>query len=300
MDRAIHTPAAQKRAIGRVDDDIHYQCRDVALYDRKPLAHLRPPLPLPLPLKDYASQFQLCRRWRPRWGVPRSHQSSDPISSVLPLGSHWRPPPQPREASDMLPMPKGTGLLSSFPQISPRVPEGPARPSAYCWPRAGRGPAPARRWDRPRCACTSACVCAPTAAPLLAGAVGRDRDHVMPGACCLGFKEATERRPAGSTDALGQVVVPHPSGDPHVFQRAGVVLPEQRQRRLVVDILALASHLLVLLGQHVPGLVATPAALLAPTHPLLRLGQPPRCPAGVPRVLPRRALCRHEHHLPAD
>jgi hypothetical protein len=63
---------------------------------------------------------------------------------------------------------------------------------------------------------------------------------LTPGACCLGFKDGTERCPARITDALGQVMIAYHVGNPQIFQVDGVVLPEQGERRLVVKVRPLA------------------------------------------------------------
>src|SRR5258708_7775254 len=47
-------------------------------------------------------------------------------------------------ARDMLPIPKGKGLLGSLPPPTEGLPQGPARPLEYSWPRSRRGPAPTR------------------------------------------------------------------------------------------------------------------------------------------------------------
>ena len=63
----------------------------------------------------------------------------------------------------------------------------------------------------------------PTAATILGGVLGGNRGHPTPGACCLGFEDGTERRPARITDALGEMVVPYHVGDPQVFEIDRVV-----------------------------------------------------------------------------
>ncbi len=71
------------------------------------------------------------------------------------------------------------------------------------------------------------------------GIGGWHGDDPTPGACCLGFEDGTELRPARIADALGEVAVPYQVGDPQVFQIDGVVVPQQRQRGLVVEVGAL-------------------------------------------------------------
>ena len=76
----------------------------------------------------------------------------------------------------------------------------------------------------------------PTAATVLAGVGGGHRDDPTPGACCLGFEDGTELRPARIADALGEVTIPYHVGDPQIFEIDGVVLAQQRQRGLVVEV----------------------------------------------------------------
>jgi len=63
-----------------------------------------------------------------------------------------------------------------------------------------------------------------TAATILAGIVGRNRKHLTPGACCLGFEDATELAPRRITDALGEVFVPYHIGDLQIFEVDGIVV----------------------------------------------------------------------------
>jgi hypothetical protein len=85
----------------------------------------------------------------------------------------------------------------------------------------------------------------PTAAAILAGVLSGDRHHPTPGACCLGFEDGPDLRPARSADALGAVALPHHSGAPQVFERDGGVVPQQWERRLVVEVAARARHRLM-------------------------------------------------------
>jgi hypothetical protein len=68
------------------------------------------------------------------------------------------------------------------------------------------------------------------ATAVLAGVLGRNRDHLTPGACCLGFKDGPKRCPAGIADALGKVSVAHQIADLQIFEIDHVVLPQQRER----------------------------------------------------------------------
>ena len=83
----------------------------------------------------------------------------------------------------------------------------------------------------------------PTAATVLRGISGWHSDDPTPGACCPGFEDGAESRPARIADAPGEVTVPDHAGDPQIFEIDGVVLAEQGKRRLVVEVAAL-SHAL--------------------------------------------------------
>ena len=85
-----------------------------------------------------------------------------------------------------------------------------------------------------------------TAAAILAG-IGRwHRDNSTPGSCCLGVEDRTELRPAGITDALGEVVVPYHSADLQSFEIDGVRLAHQEERGFMMEVAALPLHLLLL------------------------------------------------------
>jgi len=66
-----------------------------------------------------------------------------------------------------------------------------------------------------------------------------------PSPCCLGVEDGAKLRPAGIADALGQVTIPRQVGNPQVFQIDRIVVSEQRQCRLVVEVLPPALHCLV-------------------------------------------------------
>ena len=78
----------------------------------------------------------------------------------------------------------------------------------------------------------------PTAAAVLRGVSGWHGDDPTPGACCHGFEDGAESRPARIADAPGEVVIPYHAGDPQVFQIDRVVGSEQGERRLVVEVRA--------------------------------------------------------------
>jgi hypothetical protein len=111
----------------------------------------------------------------------------------------------------------------------------------------------------------------PTA--VLAGVRRRDRDHLTPGACCLGFQEGAQRRPAGSADARGEMAVAHQVADPQLFERDHVVLPQQRQRARVVEVPSLPLHLLVRALEEGNRFATARAALRAAPHAPLGSGE---------------------------
>src|SRR5258708_3708857 len=140
----------------------------------------------------------------------------------------------------------------------------------------------------------------PTAATVLTGICRRNREHLTPGPCCLGFKDGTKRGPARIADALGQVVIPYHVADLQLFAVDRVVLAHQHVRRLVVKVAALPPDMLVLLGTPTHGLGATLTALLPATHPLLRLSELLLRLAIVARILYHVAFSRNEKHLQPD
>jgi hypothetical protein len=73
------------------------------------------------------------------------------------------------------------------------------------------------------------------------------------------------RKPAPApriADALSKVVVREQGADAHIFIRDHGILPHQGQRRLVLKVLALATHRQVRLGERLDGFLA--AAVAAP------------------------------------
>src|SRR5579859_3469333 len=100
----------------------------------------------------------------------------------------------------------------------------------------------------------------PTAATVLRGIGGWHGDNPTPGACCLGFEDGPELRPARISEALSQVMVPDHVSDPQIFQGDGVVLAQEIQRGLVVEVRALSLHRLMRLGELVHGFAAPLAA----------------------------------------
>ena len=173
------------------------------------------------------------------------------------------------------------------------APAGSARPAAYVWPRSGRGPAPAHRRGRHGCAPSASCGHArSTVATVLAGVGRRERDHLTPGARCLGFTESAQRCPAGIAAGRGKVAVPYHGADLHIFERDQVVGTQGGQRHRVVKVDALALDLLPCAGQQLHRRVTALGALRATTHA-------PLAPSRVPFSLcGSGADSRQAPHLP--
>jgi hypothetical protein len=76
-----------------------------------------------------------------------------------------------------------------------------------------------------------------------------DRLHLLPGACCLESEDGEKRRPACVRDALCKVVVPDHIGRLQLFMIDRVVLLNEGQRRLMVEVLSLATYRLMRLRQ---------------------------------------------------
>ena len=91
---------------------------------------------------------------------------------------------------------------------------------------------------------------------------GIDGDYPATGACCLVRQDDEEGAPPRVTHRLGQMVMLHQVGGLEVLVTDRVVLAYQRQRRLVVEVLSLASHPLMRLGQQ--------GHRLAPRHTSVR------------------------------
>jgi len=93
----------------------------------------------------------------------------------------------------------------------------------------------------------------------------------------------------------------YPSGDPQILPGDRLVVGlHPRQGGLVREVLAVAPHVRVCVGQHRPGLVVPLAALPAPTDPPLGFGQGLLRPAAVAGMRDRLPLCRDENHLHPD
>ena len=105
-----------------------------------------------------------------------------------------------------------------------------------------------------------------TARTRLARVGGRHRYDPPTGACCLVGEDAQERRPSRIADAFGEMVILDHVGRLQVFMIDRVAGLDQAERRLVVEVLALAFHLQVCLGQQLHRLASAVAALRAPGH----------------------------------
>jgi hypothetical protein len=68
------------------------------------------------------------------------------------------------------------------------------------------------------------------------------------------------------------MVVPHQIGDPQLFMVDHLGLTDERQRRLVVEVLPLAAHTLMGLGQPAHRLAAPVAARDTPSDAALAFG----------------------------
>jgi hypothetical protein len=98
-----------------------------------------------------------------------------------------------------------------------------------------------------------------------AGLAGGGRRHgydLLPGACCLESKDGKEHPPTSITDAFGEVMVLHHVGRLQIFVIDRVVLAHQLDRCLMLEILPLAFHRLMRLGQQSHRLTPPIAALL--------------------------------------
>src|SRR5690348_917250 len=103
----------------------------------------------------------------------------------------------------------------------------------------------------------------PAARTVLAGIRGWHGDDLTASVCCFALKDAAERRPAGITDALAEMTVPHHVGHPQIFEVDHVVGPDECQGRLVVKVAPLPPHVLVPLGKDTYGFLTALALFLA-------------------------------------
>src|SRR5262249_47566237 len=101
-----------------------------------------------------------------------------------------------------------------------------------------------------------------------------NRYYSLPGAFSLERKDGQERPPPAIADALGEVVVLHHIADLQRFVIDGVVLSHQGECRFMVEVLALAAHMLMRPRQQSDCLAPVVTALLAPAHAALRRGEP--------------------------
>src|SRR5260221_8354590 len=91
----------------------------------------------------------------------------------------------------------------------------------------------------------------------------------LPSVCCFESEDSAELPPAGIADALGEGVVPHQVGHLQVFVIDRVVLPDQRKRLLMMEVLPYPADRLMGLRQELDRLAPAMAALLAPRHAAL-------------------------------
>ena len=112
-----------------------------------------------------------------------------------------------------------------------------------------------------------------TARTCLASERGIDRLRSLPGARRLESEDGKKRCPTGIRDALSKGVILNHVTDPQVFMVYRVVLPNQRERRLVVKILPLVADVLMRSGEERDGLASPMAPLLAPRHSALAASQ---------------------------
>src|SRR5215469_16480290 len=119
-----------------------------------------------------------------------------------------------------------------------------------------------------------------TAAPIgqhattvLAGVRRRDRDHLTPGACCLGAEDGAKRCPARIADAFGKEVVAHHIRNPQVFEIDRVEPAQQGKRGLVVEVASLLLDMLMPALEQLHRLATALAPLFTATYPTLSSGE---------------------------
>ena len=107
--------------------------------------------------------------------------------------------------------------------------------------------------------------------------------------CCFELQDAQECGPARVGDRLGEVVILDHVGRLQILMIDRVVVANEREGRLVVEVLPLTLHLQMRLGQQVHCFAAAIAALLAPRHTTLGRFErplgfaiPPGCECVVP------------------
>jgi hypothetical protein len=111
-----------------------------------------------------------------------------------------------------------------------------------------------------------------TPATHLTGVGGVDWYGPATGACCLVRKDGEdgeERAPPRIANTLGEVVVPEHVGRLYVFMIDRVIGADERERRFVVEVLALPSHRLMRLGKECYRFASTVTTTLPPSDPPL-------------------------------
>src|SRR5258708_36127352 len=83
----------------------------------------------------------------------------------------------------------------------------------------------------------------------LRGERWRHRNGSLPSVCCFESEDGAEFSPAGISDALGEGVMLHHVGHLQVFVVVDVVLLDQGKRLFMVEVLPLAAHCLLCLGE---------------------------------------------------
>ena len=117
----------------------------------------------------------------------------------------------------------------------------------------------------------------PTIATILAGVLSRDCHHPTPGACCLGFEDASKLPPRRIRYGLGEFVVPEHIGYLQVFEIDHIVVRHQLEGNFMVEVGALPLDLPVCFGPSDGGFPPPLAAFWATRH----------CSIGPGKVSPR-------------
>src|SRR5262249_44570859 len=112
-----------------------------------------------------------------------------------------------------------------------------------------------------------------------------------------GFKDDAKCRPARITDALAELSIPYHVGDPQIFEVDRVEVAYEGVGGLVMEVGALALHLLLLARPQLDRLLAALAALLAPGDAALGFLEPFLRFAVMARVVDRVTLSGDDKHL---
>jgi hypothetical protein len=112
------------------------------------------------------------------------------------------------------------------------------------------------------------------------------RNYLPTGACCRVGKDGEKPAPARIRNGLGEVVVLHQVGDLQLVVIDRVELAPQLERRLMLEVLALALPLQVYFRQHLDRLATAVAPLLAAGYTAVR-----RFEATLGTAIAARGLC---------